>query len=62
MTPKMRNALKYLIAAIDDVGMEYPEAHWCAIDHCGLTVKEGEALQRAYDDCEGTLAGINTRP
>lgn len=53
MTKDLTKALKYLIACIEDVGMEYPEAHWATIDHFGLTPKQGEALTNLYDECEG---------
>ena len=52
---KIQRALRYLIACIDNVGMEYPEAHWATVDHFNLTVREGEQLTAAYDDCGGVL-------
>lgn len=33
----MNRWLKYLIACIEDVGMEYPEAHWATVDQFGLS-------------------------
>lgn len=52
---KLNSALRYLIACIEDVGMEYPEAHWAAVEHFGLTYREGERLTALYDECGGVL-------
>jgi hypothetical protein len=51
----MKAWLRYLIACISDVGMEYPEAHWATVDRFGLTVAQGERLTAAYDECGGVL-------
>lgn len=51
----LNEALAYLIACIEDVGMEYHEAHWMVIDRYNLTREEGEALTEMYDDCGGVL-------
>jgi len=51
----MNRWLKYLIACISEVGMEYPEAHWATVDQFHLTVAQGEALTAAYDECGGVL-------
>lgn len=55
MKTNLYQALAYLIACIEEVGMEYPEAHWATIDHFGLTTKQGEALTNLYDECGGIL-------
>lgn len=52
---KLQRALKYLIRCIENVGMEYPEAHWATIYEFNLTVREGEQLTAAYDKCGGVL-------
>ena len=46
-------ALRELIAAIAETGMEYPEAHWYVIERYALSTKQAEALTRMYDDCGG---------
>ena len=51
----LNEALAYLIACIEDVGMEYPDAHWYAVDTFNLTNKQGEALTNLYDECGGIL-------
>lgn len=51
----LNEALKELIACIEDAGMEYPEAHWYVIDRFDLTVAQGEALTNLYDECGGIL-------
>jgi len=51
----MNRWLKYLIACIEGVGMEYPEAHWATVSQFCLTREQGEALTAAYDECGGVL-------
>ena len=55
MKTELNQALAYLIACIEDVGMEYPEAHWATIAYFDLTTKQGEALTNLYDECGGIL-------
>lgn len=54
MKTELYQALGYLIAYIDD-GLEYPDAHWYAVDTFNLTNKQGEALTNLYDECGGIL-------
>jgi hypothetical protein len=54
-TSMLHAALRELIAAIAETGMEYPEAHWYVIERFDLSTREGEALTRMYDDCGGVL-------
>lgn len=55
MKTKLYQALAYLIACIDE-GLEYPDAHWYAVDTFNLTNKQGEILTDMYDrhdECYG---------
>lgn len=53
-TKDLYQALVYLIACIDE-GLEYPDAHWYAVDTFNLTNKQGEDLTNLYDECGGIL-------
>ncbi len=53
--PDLEQALRTLILSIQNVGMEYPEAHCYVIELFNLTVKQGETLTQMYDECGGNL-------
>lgn len=53
--PNLEQAMRTLILSIQNVGMEYPEAHWHCILMYSLSVAEGETLTQMYDECGGNL-------
>lgn len=47
--PNLDGALRELVESVR-IGMEYPEAHWHAVQMYSLSVAEGETLTEMYDD------------
>lgn len=50
-TLKMKQAHATLVCWIKQ-GVEYPEAHWRVCHQYGLTVAQGDEVQRMYDEVQ----------